>query len=96
MQTGERVCRICVLKKVKSECMKSKDMRCSRYGNCDRMHVILSGEQLEEVDWFKYLGSQVAAYGACERDSDAKKKCFFCSVFFFAKKKYFFFFFFLN
>ena len=29
---------------------KSKVMRCSRYGNGDRMHVILKGEQLEEVD----------------------------------------------
>ena len=34
-----------------------------------RMHVILNGESLEEVDCFKYLGSQVAAAdGGCERD----------------------------
>ena len=39
-------------------------MRCSRYGDGDRMHVILNGEPLEEVDCLKYLGSQVAA----ERD----------------------------
>ena len=44
---------------------KSKVMRCSRYGNGDRMHVILIGEPLEEVDCFKYLGSQVAAVGGC-------------------------------
>ena len=43
---------------------KSKVMRCSRYGKGDRMHVILNGE----VDCFKYLGSQVAADGGCERD----------------------------
>ena len=43
-------------------------MRCSRYGNGDRMHVILNGEPLEEVDCFKYLMSQVAANGGCERD----------------------------
>ena len=43
-------------------------MRCSRYGNIGRVHVILNGEQLEEVDCFKYLGSQVAADGGCERD----------------------------
>ena len=43
-------------------------MRCSRYGNGDRMHVILNGEPLEVVDCFKYLGSQVAADGGCERD----------------------------
>ena len=32
------------------------------------MHVILNGEPLEEVDCFKYLRSQVAAGGGCERD----------------------------
>ena len=32
------------------------------------MHVILKGEPLEEVVCFKYLGSQVAADGGCERD----------------------------
>ena len=51
--------------KVESECSKSKVMRCSRYGNGDRMHVILNGEPLEEVDCFKYLGLQVAADGGC-------------------------------
>ena len=32
------------------------------------MYVILNGEPLEEVDCFKYLGSQVAADGGCERE----------------------------
>ena len=32
------------------------------------MHVILNGETLEKVDCFKYLGSQVAADGGCERN----------------------------
>ena len=32
------------------------------------MHVILNGEPLEEVDCFKYFGSQAAADGGCERD----------------------------
>ena len=32
------------------------------------MHVRLNGEQLEEVDCFKYLGSQVAANGGCKID----------------------------
>ena len=52
-------------KKVESECTvgKSKIMRCERYENGGRMHVILNGELLEEVDGFKYLGSQVAADG---------------------------------
>ena len=43
-------------------------MRCARYGNGGRMHVILNGEPLEEVDCFKYLGLQVATGGGCERD----------------------------
>ena len=30
--------------------------------------MILNGEPLEEVDCFKYLGSQVAEDGGCERD----------------------------
>ena len=40
---------------------KSNILRCSRYGSGDRMHAILNGESSEEVDCFKYLGSQVAA-----------------------------------
>ena len=47
---------------------KSKVMRCSRYGNVDRMHVIPNGEPLEGVDCFKYLGSHLAADGGCGRD----------------------------
>ena len=47
---------------------QSKVMRCSRYGNGDRKHVILNRESLEEVDCIKYLGSQVTADGGCERD----------------------------
>ena len=30
--------------------------------------MILNGVRLEEVDCFKYQGSQVAADGGCERD----------------------------
>ena len=48
---------------------KSKIMRCSWYCNMDRMHVILNGEPLEEVDCFKYLVSQLAAIGGCEGDA---------------------------
>ena len=33
-----------------------------------RMNVILNGKPLEEVHCFKYLGSQVASDGGCERD----------------------------
>ena len=47
---------------------KSKVTRCSKNINGGRMHVILNGEPLEEVDCFKYLGSQVAANGGYEWD----------------------------
>ena len=30
------------------------------------MHVTLNGEPLQEVDYFKYLGSQVTADGGCK------------------------------
>ena len=33
-----------------------------------RINVRLNGDQLEEVECFKYLGSQVAADGGCESD----------------------------
>ena len=47
---------------------KSKVMRCSKYGNVGRMHVIPKRRSYEEVDCFKYLGSQVTADGGSERD----------------------------
>ena len=48
--------RVCERRKLSVNEGKNKVMRCSRYGNGDRMHVILNGEPLEEVDCFKYLG----------------------------------------
>ena len=45
--------RICERRKLRVNVGKSKVMRCSRYGNGDRTHVILNGESLEEVDCFK-------------------------------------------
>ena len=33
-----------------------------------RMHMRLNGKPLEETDYQKYLGSQVAPDGGCERD----------------------------
>ena len=60
--------RVCERRKLRVNVGKSKVMRCSRYGNRDRTHVILNGEPLEAVDCFKYLGSQVAADEGCERD----------------------------
>ena len=43
-------------------------MRCSRYGDGGRMHVLLTGKPLEEMDCFKYMRSQVTADMGCERD----------------------------
>ena len=60
--------RVCERRKLRVNVGKNKVMKCSRYGNGDRMHVILNGEPLEEVDCFKYLGLQVAADGGCKRD----------------------------
>ena len=39
-----------------------------------RLHVILNGEQLEEVCCFKYPESQLAADGGCERDLGTQNK----------------------
>ena len=41
--------RVSERRKLRVNVGKSKVMRCSRYGNGDRMHVILNGEQLEEA-----------------------------------------------
>ena len=60
--------RVCERRKLRVNVGKSKVMRCSRYGNAGRMHVMPNGEPLEEENCFKYLGSQVAADGGCERD----------------------------
>ena len=74
-ESEEKLCRLvsefgrrCERRKLRVNVGKSKVIRCSRCGNGDRMHVILNGEPLEEVDCFKSLGSQVSADGGCERD----------------------------
>ena len=58
--------RVCERRKLRVNVGKIKVMRC--YGNGDRMHVILDGEPLDEVDCFKYLGSQVTGDAGCKRD----------------------------
>ena len=60
--------RVCERRKWRVTVGNRKVMRCSRYGNVGRMHVILNGEPLKEVDCFKNLGSQVAANGECKRN----------------------------
>ena len=68
--TEEKLCRL--VSEVGRVCERRKlvnvGMRCSRYGNGGQMHVILNSKLLEELDCFKYLGSQVAADGGCERN----------------------------
>ena len=59
--------RVCE-RKLRVNVGKSKFIKCSRYGNGNRMHVILNREPLKEMDCFKYLESRVAADGGCERD----------------------------
>ena len=54
-------------RKLRVNAGNSTVIRYSRYGNGARMHMILNGEPLEEVDYFKYLGSHVAADGGGER-----------------------------
>ena len=52
--------RVCERRKLRVNVGKSKVMKCFRYGNGDRMHVILNGEPLQEVDCF---GLQVDCFG---------------------------------
>ena len=42
--------RVCERRTLRVTVCKSKVMRCSRYGNWGRMHVIINSELLEEVD----------------------------------------------
>ena len=49
--------RVCVRIKLRVNVGKSKVMRCSRYGNGGSNTCDANGEQLEEVDCFKFLGS---------------------------------------
>ena len=59
---GKKVC-VLVERKLRVNVCKSKVMRCSRCGNGGRMHVILNGEPLEEVDCFSTWGA--VAYCMC-------------------------------
>ena len=68
--SAEKLCRlvsefgrVCEKRKLRVHVGNSKVMRCYRYGNGGRMHFILNGEPLKEVDCFKYLVSQAAADG---------------------------------
>ena len=58
--------RVCERRKLKVNVAKSKVMRCARDGVVGTLQVCLNGEVLEEVESFKYLGSNVAASGGVE------------------------------
>ena len=48
---------------------KSK-VRCSKYVYQGRMCMRLNEEPLEEVDYFKYQRSQMAAHGGCRTQNE--------------------------
>ena len=56
--------RECERRKLSLKVGKSEVM----YKNGYQLHEKLNGESLEEFDYFKYLWSQAAADGGCERD----------------------------
>ena len=60
--------RVCERRKLRVNLGKSKVMRRKRNENGARLNVVLSGEALEEVDQFKYLGSVIAANSGMEAD----------------------------
>ena len=43
-------------------------MSCSSYVNVARIYARINCEPFDEVNFFKYLGSQVVADGGCEKD----------------------------
>ena len=55
--------RVCEGRKLRVNVGKCKVIRFSRYIKVGLMHVTLNGKPLEEIDCFKYLGSQVSADG---------------------------------
>ena len=60
--------RVCDRRKLKVNVGKSKVMRCTRNENGGGLNINLGGERLEEVESFRYLGSQVARNGEIEEE----------------------------
>ena len=60
--------RVLERRKLKVNVNNSKVMHCSRQVDWGRLNVSLSGEMLEEVDHFKYMGSQIGREGGVEVD----------------------------
>jgi len=60
--------RVCDRRKLNVNVGKSKVMRCANDARMGSMNVVLKGQVLEEVNMFKYLGSNVSANGGCENE----------------------------
>ena len=71
-QLVEEFGRVCRRRKLRVNVGKSKVMRCTRELGGRRLNIGLDGEQLEEVDCFKYLGSSIAANGRVESEVKAR------------------------
>ena len=66
--------RVCERRKLRVNVGKSKVMRCSRDVDASRISVRLNGELLEEVQCFKYLGSQVEKIELVETEVKSRVK----------------------
>ena len=60
--------RVCDGRKLKGNVGKFIVMKCTRSENVGKLQVNLGGERLEEVESFRYLGSQVARNGEIEEE----------------------------
>ena len=64
----KELCRLCRRRKLKVNVAKGKVMRSARDGIVGEMNIVMDGQVLEEVAFFKYLGSLVTAVGGVEAD----------------------------
>ena len=64
--------RVCKRRKLKINVDKSKVLRCSREDPVPRIQIQIGGEQLEQVDGFKYLGSMVTENGNVSREVQSR------------------------
>ena len=60
--------RVCTRRKLKVNVAKSKVMRSTRANDRAETRISMNGEQLEEVDSFKYLGSHVTKAGTVDEE----------------------------
>ena len=64
--------RVCNRRKLKVNVGKSKVMRCTKTRNGVGLQINLEGEGLEEVESFKYLGSQMTWEGDVEQEVNSR------------------------